>query len=539
MKRLLALHFPQWALQRVMVARPELNDGRALILFARDTRRGELVVACSRAARAAGVRLNMPLAEATALVERRGRWSALAHDPAADEQALTKLAESLERFSPLVGWETVGGKGTGKQQLLPPPQRDAALTTPDYLLLDITGISPLFGGEAILKEQVLAELAQQGYRATAAVADTIGAAWGMAHSSSHALLDLLPLAALRISAATIERLTQLGIETIGDIRKLPRASLNSRFGEELLLRLDQLAGMAAETIVPWHPLPKYTAEIAFEYPLEDLAVVEQAALTLLEQLAAELTAAQQGALRLACRFDCEQDGAAGRPLQLRIGLFRASASVDHWRELLRMQLEQTSFRGAVGRITIGVLQTGPLEQRQQELFADGLAGSPQALATLVDRLSSRLGEERVIVPELRADPLPERAWKARPGTKSQVKSAAKKAPSRKQKQSAVDLRQEKNPATFPAARPLQLFQPPLPLEVISLAPDGPPQVFRWRGEVQRVAWYWGPERIETGWWRGQSVQRDYYRIETETGLRYWLFRQRMTPRAWYLHGAFG
>ena len=70
------------------------------------------------------------------------------------------------------------------------------------------------------------------------------------------------------------------------------------------------------------------------------------------------------------------------------------------------------------------------------------------------------------------------------------------------------------------------------------APDGPPQMFRFRGEVQRIAWHWGPERIETGWWRGTSVQRDYYRVETETGLRYWLFRERTGPRKWHLQGAF-
>lgn len=509
------------------------------MLFARDARRGELVVACSLTAQAAGVRIGMPLAEATALIERRGPWTALAHDPAADQAALQNLAETLERFSPLVGWETVGGR-CDRHELIPPPQRDAALQTPDNLLLDITGIGPLFGGEAILVRQVLAELQQQGYRATPALAPTIGAAWGLARVPDAASVGDLPLSALRVSATASERLTQLGIETIGAVRALPRASLTARFGPELLLRLDQLDGTAAETIIPWHPLPEYRAEIAFEHPLADREPLEQAVNDLFTRLAGELTAAQLGALRIACRFDCEQDVALGRPLHLQIGLFRASASATHWLELLRMQLEQAHFRGAVGRITIGVLQTGPLEQRQHELFADGLAGSRQALATLIDRLSSRLGEERVILPELRADPLPERAWKAQPGTQAgSPKSKPRSSPKSKSRKKTADEPREDQVALFPAARPLQLFQPPLPLEVIALAPDGPPQVFRFQGQVQRVAWYWGPERIETGWWRGPSVQRDYYRVETDVGLRYWLYRERTAPRAWRLQGAFG
>ncbi len=534
-------------MQTVIVARPELNNGRALILFTRDTRWGELVVACSTTARAAGVRLEMPLAEATALVERRGAWFAAAHDPQADRAALTHLAECCQRFSPLVGWETVAGKGTSSKQAFSLLQRDAAVLAPDFLLLEITSIGRLFGGEGQLATAVLAELRQHGYHAAAAIAPTIGAAWGLARETKVAEVQIvndssslaaLPLAALRLSAGIIDRLTQLGIQQFSALLMLPRASLTARFGEELLLRIDQAQGTAAETIVPWHPPPQYAAEIAFEDPVEDRLALEQAAASLLQQLAAELTAAQQGALRFVCRFDCEQEGVAGQPLQLRIGLFRPSASAAHWQELLQMQLEQAALRGSVGRLTIHVLQTGPLEQRQHDLFPDATTGSQHALATLVDRLSSRLGEDRVISPQLRADPLPERAWRAIPSTKASTRNRRTKSKqASSKKKPAPESTDESNPASFPAARPLQLFQPPIALEVIALAPDGPPQVFRWRGKVHRVALFWGPERIETGWWRGRSVQRDYYRVETETGLRYWLFRERV-GRTWHLHGAF-
>jgi protein ImuB len=82
-----------------------------------------------------------------------------------------------------------------------------------------------------------------------------------------------------------------------------------------------------------------------------------------------------------------------------------------------------------------------------------------------------------------------------------------------------------------------LARRPLAVEAWSVVPDGPLLRFRWSGGEERVARSWGPERIETGWWRGRAVRRDYYQIETATGRRYWLFR-RLDDRQWFLHGWF-
>ena len=65
----------------------------------------------------------------------------------------------------------------------------------------------------------------------------------------------------------------------------------------------------------------------------------------------------------------------------------------------------------------------------------------------------------------------------------------------------------------------------------------------------------GPERIETAWWRGPTVRRDYYVVETSDGGRYWIFRRlggsaggsrragaerpaAQDGGAWFLHGMF-
>jgi protein ImuB len=78
---------------------------------------------------------------------------------------------------------------------------------------------------------------------------------------------------------------------------------------------------------------------------------------------------------------------------------------------------------------------------------------------------------------------------------------------------------------------------PLRLPVMSIAPEGPPVRFRLAGRDHRIARVWGPERIETGWWRGRCVRRDYYQVETGGGERFWLFRE-LGSGAWFLHGDF-
>jgi protein ImuB len=89
----------------------------------------------------------------------------------------------------------------------------------------------------------------------------------------------------------------------------------------------------------------------------------------------------------------------------------------------------------------------------------------------------------------------------------------------------------------PWLRPLHLLDPPQPIEVVGIAQSGPPAMFHYQRTQYRVARYFGPERIETGWWRGESCRRDYYRVETETGQRLWLFR-RLQDQRWFVHGEF-
>jgi protein ImuB len=254
------------------------------------------------------------------------------------------------------------------------------------------------------------------------------------------------------------------------------------------------------------------------------------------------------------QLDCRLDAAPGQPLLLAVGLFRPSAEPAHLWDLLRMQLEQATLVGPVGRITLAARLTAPLENRQGELFAGGEHEAQRQLALFIDRCSSRLGANAVLRAELTADPLPERAFKVqssrfRVGKKvgDRGKSSKFKVPgsklqadpsTRSRRGSSPDSRPPTpDPLRSPLHRPLFLYDPPRPLEVLSVAPDGPPISFDFAEQRHSVVAQWGPERIETGWWRGRSIHRDYWRIETASGQRFWLFRA-LDDGKWHLQGEF-
>lgn len=548
MKRFLCIWLPDWPAQRVRNTLGQDHAKVGLALAGRDPRRGEIIAACDPAAQALGVRCGMPLAEAQALLRRAthgARLQIAPYNAEADRAALEELALLCEPYSPLVG--------LGEAY---PPPADRTAPAYDALLLDVTSIGPLFGGEGKLIAAILAELAAQGYTARGAVADTVAAAWGLAHFPRAAdvagevvdvgwpRLQALPVAALRIDPASAATLHELGITTVAQLAAIPTAALATRFGVELVRQLDRARGVVEELTVPVRPAPQFQAQWLLEHPTSDRAALAM----ILEQLAARVGEAlrlrDQGAVQLACRLDL----AGSPPRILEIGLFRPSADARHFMELLKLQGESLRLKGAVGRVTLSATVTARLEHRQRELFAAALADQSDALAVLINRLSNRLGRECVGRPELTRDAVPERAWQLAPltarepmgavATKTKLRSKRALAQQAARK---LTLFSEDSPSAAPlraATRPLTLLSPPRPLEVVALAPEGPPLQFVYGGERQHIVRHWGPERIETAWWRGASVRRDYYRVETDSGERYWLFRE-LREWQWFLHGAFG
>ncbi len=471
----------------------------------------------------------------TGLSENDGPWRLEPHDPAADRRALEKLAEHSERYSPTVGIES-GDR-------------------PEGLLLDITGVARLFGGEAPLAKAIAHDLTRWGLVVRLGLADTIGAAWAAARygaatapgnspSAAGTIADIrslpddlgpLPIEALRLSADIVNRLHQLGIDRIAQLEALPRADLSSRFTPQLLRRMDQAAGRLAEAIPGHRAAPKFQVEWSPEYPTTRRSTIAAAIEKLIRALCEKLASHGRGAVQVECRLLCPPHP----PVRMEVGMFEPSTRWRHVFGLVELRLERLRLPGPVAAVLVSAPATAALVYEQRELFSDEgvdlCAGrnpttplpssgrQRRTLAGLVDRLSSRLGPRAVLGVRLLADAQPELAWRGEPLVERLTRRTARR-------------HRELPP------RPLRLRRRPIALAATSIGPGhvgdrGCLVQFSLRGRQHRIARCWGPERIETGWWRGRAVGRDYYRVETTQGTHCWLFR-RLRDGKWFLQGLF-
>jgi protein ImuB len=596
MKRVMCVWLPNWPLQRLVAARPELN-GRAVALYAqavlRGARnsghpalprggRGPTIVARSAQAAALGVMVGMPLAEARTAQEERGTRSGERgaregnaarvhpapnsplrvpsslphalhcelHDPLADRAALAGLAEWCGQFSPTVGLDEVGLQEAG--------WGEAGGT--DGLLLDVTGLDRLFGGEEALAERVRGAFARGGFVVRAALGDTVGAAWARAHfggrppclvsatadtggtpvaPTRNEDLEGLPIEALRLSGDDARVLLELGVERIGQLAALPRAGLATRLGPGVLTRLDQALGRQNEVIVAHRPPPVVQADWPFEHPVDRREPLLAALEELIGRVVAELAGRRHGVTRLECLLY----PMTGDVTRLSVGLFRPSGAARHLLELVLLRLERTPLPAEVAALRVEVAAAAPLECQQRKLAFGDEAGWEQGTideaeaarqrAALLDRLVSRLGREGVLRARPRAYVQPECAWQGEPwpvASGGQPRGRKKRA----SRQAAPDAA-----AIAPTFlwRPTRLPDRPTPIEVVSVAPDGPPIMFCAAGQRRQVRRAWGPERIETGWWRRRSAGRDYYRVADDHGGWFWLYR-RLNDGRWFWHGTF-
>ncbi|HEX7377613.1 MAG TPA: hypothetical protein VF278_10905, partial [Pirellulales bacterium] len=355
-----------------------------------------------------------------------------------------------------------------------------------------------------------------------------------------AALASLPVEALRLSTVCGETLRELGLRQIGQLLSFSRDSLAARFGQQLLLRLDQATGAAAETIAACHPVPQIEVRTIFEQATARREMIEHALQRQLEQIAGQLSARRQGAQELVCRLR----GETGKASEVVIGLYQPSASPRHLAELIALQWEAAHRQLAepLAELGLSVTAAAPLEVRQRELFEElARRGDPRQTALLIDRLSNRLGRNAVVRARLLPEAQPELAWRYEPlvdGGRRRASVTGVSPAGRKKKTSSRRADLPAGPATgrWSLARPLSLAVRPQPVQVVAAA-HGPPRSFSFSGARHRVEHTWGPERIYTGWWRGRSVRRDYYRVETTTGRWFWLFRQ-LSDGGWYFHGAF-
>lgn len=479
------------------------------LLIVAESRGRRLVVHRCALAAAAGVCPGMPEGESRALLT--GPVRVEPHDPARDLAALRRLALWAQRFSPIV-----------------------AVDPPDGLLLDVSGCAAVFGGERRLLRGALVRLRRLGFEARGAIAPTIGCAWATARfgespgrivrdGNERAAIAPLPLAALRIEPEAVEALAEVGVETVAQLLEVPRSHLPSRFGADLLRRVDQALGQAIETLDPVREAPPPEAEIVSEGPTTDLEAIGLAVREALGRLIEQLAVREAGARTLVLWLH-RSDAA---PLRIEVRVSRPTRRAKHLWSLLCPRLERAHLGFGVERIRL--VAPGPARLRHgqaAEWDTDGGAGTAaeHALDELIDTLASRLGADAVAVPEIAESHVPERASRL-------VRAGEIRA-----------MRRTSAPSVSPGDRPPMLLGRPEPARVLAVTPDGPVARVSWNGRERTVTACIGPERIAPEWWRARGEKeswvlctRDYFKVQDEAGRWLWVCRE-LETNTWYVHG---
>lgn len=519
---LFSLWLPYLATERLEKAEPVLAE-RPFATFLES--RGQMILAAvNPAAAGAGLTPGMSLANARALYPEVTLRRA---DPAEEQKLLESLRDWCVRYTPWV-----------------------ALDGADGLLLDVTGCGHLFGGEAAMLTDIAERLDGIGFTARIARAETPLAAIALARFGDGAGADddlrrrlaPLPVEALGATAEAAAGLHRVGLHKIGDLYALPRSSLATRFGLDLVTRLDRALGDLPDAISPKPHAAPYRVRLSFPEPIGTPEDIARGLDRLLNRMTARLEREQRGCRRLtlsAYRAD-------GDVCNLTIGVARAARDPQHLARLFAERLASLDPGFGIDSMVLAAPVVEDLTAEQQDTrFKTGREGKADRTGRegdpefdrLLDRLAARLGNERGGGRLLRIDPqrshLPERAGRFVSVFQSSSSSS-----------DASDA--EPWPQDLPP-RPSFLLGAPEPVEIENEIGGETPERFSWRGRRHDVARLTGPERLSPEWWRpdGEAGLRDYYRVESITGQRFWMYchpshnDMNTDNRDWFMHGVFG
>ncbi|MGB0439153.1 MAG: Y-family DNA polymerase [Pikeienuella sp.] len=386
----------------------------------------------------------------------------------------------------------------------------------DGLILDVTGASHLFGGEAEMLADMRHHLTRAGLAVKIGLADTRGAAWALAHHREGiapagdmlAALGALPVAALRLDEKTDVALQRLGLRTVGDLTTTARAPLTRRFGPDLMIRLDQALGLQPEQVSPVSEPPHYGVRMSFPEPIGLVADVMAAAARLLDRVCETLKTHETGARVLtltARRVDQENQ-------HVELRLAQPLRDAHRILPLFERGVDQIDAGYGIDQIRLEAVQVEPLPAKQ---LSHVRTSRQDALGDLITRLGTRIGLENIQRFLPAESHIPERGFLIAPAAYSEPSGAW------------ATLR----------PRPLCLFPP----EPIAGTGADVPVRFRWRRMTFSIRRATGPERIAPEWWLAdenwRTGVRDYWRVETGQGPRLWLFYTPQNP-GWYVQGEF-
>ena len=479
-RKFVSIWFPYLLTDWICIKRPQYKD-RPMVVTT--PKHGKLIIThLNSIALANGIFKNMALADARAI---RPGVVAMNEREGITSQLLKKIAEWCIRFSPLVSTDD-----------------------PEGILMEVTGCPHLWGGDQHYANEISRRLSAHGYRTKLCLAPTPGAAWACARFFQNQNVisrsDLLPVIlslppeSLRIEIETTERLHKLGLRKLRDFLSMPKLVLLNRFGKLLNHRIAQLLGkedeilqpvLRAENIQERLPCP----ELILTRQGIDIAL-DRCMTALIERLKREGLGIRKAIFRI-YKYD-------GLKQECEISTFKPSCNKIHLLKLFEDRIVSLIPEPGIELFILEAKQSERTDASQESMWELKPGLNNPSFSELLDKISNRLGPASI------SRYLPaEHHWPERSFQATQDLSAIAQSPWTQGKQF-----------------PVELLSHPVCIEVAAPVPDYPPMLFRYKQKVHRIKKADGPERIEREWWLEEGEHRDYYALEDEEGIRFWVYR---------------
>lgn len=396
------------------------------------------------------------------------------HDPAREAEARTMLAMWAYGFSSHV-----------------------SLALPHALVLEIAGSRALFGAWPELGRRLSSELSAMGFRHRLVAAPNPHAAWVLARVHRELGVDdglllqalgHVPIASSGLPPDVVATLERSGLRKLRQAFALPRESMARRFPPDALAHLDALRAADPAPLPLFAPPDRFESRIEFEYEVESSQALLFPLRRLTADLATFLASRDGGVQRFTLLFEHERHPAS----TLMVGLLSPEREAGILFDLARSRIEQLSLPAGVRGMRLHAEELPPFVPAARDLF-DTRPQQAVPWDQLRERLRARLGDASVQDVVLHPDHRPERATRTTGTTPRQVPALPQ--------------------------RPAWLLPRPIPLHG-AITPSG------------------AAERIESGWWDGSDVLRDYAMVRTGEGQLAWAFRSPKAPGQWWLQGWF-
>ena len=448
---------------------------------------GDRVAAATREVLEAGVSLGMPRREAEALAPFA---TVLTRDVGEESRRFEPVVESIEDLIPRV-----------------------EVVTPGLGFVPVAGAVRFYGGEEALAERLAKELDRmvgrnRGGEALIGIADgPFAARWAAATSDvgrplvvadTIDFLSRLDLTALREGLDAdelIDTFRWLGVSTLGDLARLPRDALATRFGNHGLLA-HRLAAGEDRFVDPREIPPDLAVDASFEEPLESLDAVAFASRALAERLLRGLRVSGVAPHRVSILAEDAAGGARERIWRSADPFTEKALSDRVWWQL-RAWVESGGIPGGISRLRIAPADLSD-EGRQLGLLQDETSRieAERALA----RAQALLGPDGVLQGRAQGGRMPRErvAW-----------SRWGEPPSEQERDDSAPW-----PGATPSPSPALVPPRPEPLEVEW--DGGMPSRVRLGTRWEPVLTWSGPWRLAGRWWMGEE-DADRYQLVTSVG----------------------